>query len=52
MWADRLGWGLAFIPTVIILLTILYTYLTYKGGRNKTFVQVLKKRRRFVKHFL
>ena len=42
MWADRLGWGLAFIPTVIILLTILYTYLTYKGGRNKTFVQVKK----------
>lgn len=35
-----LGWLLAFIPTIIILVTMLYTYFTYTGGKNKTVLQV------------
>ncbi|KAH7638851.1 hypothetical protein HUG17_2884 [Dermatophagoides farinae] len=38
-WSNIFGWILAFIPTIIIIATMLHTYFTYDGGKNKSIAQ-------------
>ena len=39
-WSNIFGWILAFIPTIIIIITMLHTYFSYDGGQNKSIAQV------------
>ncbi|KAH9426996.1 hypothetical protein DERP_011666 [Dermatophagoides pteronyssinus] len=38
-WSNIFGWILAFIPTIIIIITMLHTYFSYDGGQNKSIAQ-------------